>query len=64
MDRATKYGLTDQFMKDAGKTIKQMAEADSFMQTGISMMVFGKMIKHMDLAIINTQIIHNIKEIG
>lgn len=37
-------------MKVGGKIVKLMGKVDSFMQTVISMMVTGKMIKLMDTA--------------
>ena len=47
MVRASKYGLMGHSMKDIGETIKQMAEADLFMQTVTFMKANGRMIKPM-----------------
>lgn len=64
MVEAIKFGLTEASMKDTGNLTKLMAEEDSSMLMGISMMVTGKMIKHMDSDNILTLTVLSMKVIG
>ena len=64
MVEAIKFGLTEASMKDTGNLTKPMAEEDSSMLMGISMMVTGKMIKHMDSDNILTLTVLSMKVIG
>ena len=64
MVEAIKFGLTEASMKDTGNSTKPMAEEDSSMLMVISMMVTGKMIKHMDSDNILTLTVLSMKVIG
>jgi hypothetical protein len=52
MDLVLNYGQTGPNTKENGVSTKQMEEESFGMQTVISMKVFGKMIKQMDMEFI------------
>lgn len=47
MEEDFKYGLMGHYMKDIGKTTRQMERVDSFMQMVMCMKATGKMTKPM-----------------
>lgn len=47
MEKESKYGLIFLYIKDAGKTAKQMEEEDLFTLMEMCMKESGKTIKHM-----------------
>ena len=64
MEEDIKSGLMEAFMKDIGKMIKLMAEADSFMLTGMCTRENGKMTRLMGMENTCTPMVPNTKVIG
>ena len=59
-----KFGVMEVFMKDTGRTIKQMVGEDSFMPTEIFMMAIGKMIRLMVMVSILILMVQSMKATG
>ena len=59
-----KFGVMEVFMKDTGRTIKQMEGDDSFTPMEIFMTATGKMIRHMVMVSILILMVQSMKATG